>query len=58
MSGRTHLDELDDEIRDHLDRETQNYIDRGMTPEAAYYAARRKPSFWHVVPLEKASLAS
>jgi hypothetical protein len=42
MSGRRHLDGLDDEIRDHLERETQDNIDRGMTPEAAYYAARRK----------------
>jgi putative ABC transport system permease protein len=42
MSGGRHLEELDDEIRDHLERETQDNIDRGMTPEAAYYAARRK----------------
>jgi putative ABC transport system permease protein len=40
--GRKHLDDLDDEIRDHLERETQDNIDRGMTSEAAYYAARRK----------------
>jgi putative ABC transport system permease protein len=36
------LDDLDDEIRDHIDRETQDNLDRGMTPEAARAAARRK----------------
>ena len=41
MNGRHHLDGLDDEIRDHLDRETQANIDRGMTPEAARAAAHR-----------------
>ena len=29
------LDGLDDDIRDHLDRETQDNIDRGLAPEAA-----------------------
>jgi predicted permease len=42
MSDRKLLDGLDDEIRDHLERETQDNIDRGMTPEAAFEAARRK----------------
>src|SRR6266446_7517690 len=41
MSGDP-LDGLDDEIRDHLERDTQEYTDRGMTPNAAHYAARRK----------------
>lgn len=36
------LDSLDDDIRDHIERETQENIERGMTPEAARYAARRK----------------
>jgi hypothetical protein len=40
--SRRPLDELDDEIRDHLERETRDNIDRGMTAEAALYAARRK----------------
>src|SRR5262249_60347804 len=42
MSPRDHLDSLDDEIRDHLERDTQEHIERGMTPEAARDAARRK----------------
>ena len=42
MSPRDHLDGLDDEIREHLERDTQEHIDRGMTPDAARYAARRK----------------
>jgi hypothetical protein len=29
MNPRDHLDGLDDEIRDHLERDTQKYIDRG-----------------------------
>jgi predicted permease len=41
MSAGDPLDGLDDEIRDHLERDTQEHIDRGMTPEAARYAARR-----------------
>ena len=36
------LQELDEDIRDHLDRETQDNIQRGMTPEEARYAALRK----------------
>ncbi len=36
------LQELDEDIRDHLDRETQDNIERGMTPEEARYAALRK----------------
>jgi putative ABC transport system permease protein len=36
------LDDLDQDIRDHIARETQDNIDRGMTPEEARYAARRK----------------
>lgn len=33
--GRRALDGLDDDIRDHLERVTQENIDRGMTPEEA-----------------------
>jgi hypothetical protein len=40
-SKRT-LDELDQDIRDHIDRETQDNIERGMSPEEARYAALRK----------------
>jgi putative ABC transport system permease protein len=42
MTGREHLDDLDEEIRDHLEREAQDNVDCGMTPEAARDAARRK----------------
>jgi putative ABC transport system permease protein len=35
-------DSLDDDIRDHIERETQDNIDRGMTPPAARLAALRK----------------
>src|SRR5215467_719088 len=36
------LTDLDQDIRDHLDRETQDNIDRGMSPEHARNAALRK----------------
>jgi predicted permease len=36
------LDELDADIRDHIARETQDNIDRSMSPEEAHYAATRK----------------
>jgi putative ABC transport system permease protein len=36
------LEQLDEDIRDHLERETQDNIDRGMSPEDARYAALRK----------------
>jgi predicted permease len=36
------LDDLDEDIRGHIARETQDNIDRGMTPEEARYAAMRK----------------
>jgi hypothetical protein len=36
------LTDLDADIRDHIDRETQDNIDRGMTREEARYAALRK----------------
>jgi predicted permease len=33
--GRRVLDDLDQDIRDHIERETQDNIDRGMAPEEA-----------------------
>jgi putative ABC transport system permease protein len=36
------LDDLDEDIREHIARETQDNIERGMTPEEARYAAMRK----------------
>ena len=39
--GRANLDDLDDEIRDHIRRETDENIARGMAPDEAYAAARR-----------------
>jgi putative ABC transport system permease protein len=36
------LDELDDDIRDHIAQETQDNIERGMSPEEARFAALRK----------------
>lgn len=36
------LDDLDQEIHEHIELATQENIDRGMTPAEARYAARRK----------------
>src|SRR5438046_1266819 len=36
------LESLDEDIRDHLKRETRDNIERGMAPEDARYAALRK----------------
>ena len=36
------MDDLDQDIRDHIEMETQDNIERGMSPEAARYAALRK----------------
>ena len=36
------LKQLDQDIRDHIERETSDNIERGMTPEEARYAALRK----------------
>ena len=41
MMGRM-LDSLDDDIRDHIERETRDNIERGMPPEEARHAALRK----------------
>jgi MacB-like periplasmic core domain len=43
MRGRKRMfEELDQDIRDHIARETQDNIERGMSPEEARYAAMRK----------------
>jgi predicted permease len=43
MRRRKHfLDDLDHDIREHIERETQDNIDRGMSSEDARYAALRK----------------
>jgi len=39
---RRMLQQLDDEIREHIETETQDNIARGMSPEDAHYAAMRK----------------
>ena len=36
------MEDLDQDIRDFIERETQDNIDRGMPPEEAHYAALRK----------------
>jgi putative ABC transport system permease protein len=36
------LEDLDQDIRDHIERETQDNIERGMSQEEARYAATRK----------------
>jgi putative ABC transport system permease protein len=36
------LEQLNEEIREHIERETQDNIGRGMPPEEAHYAAVRK----------------
>jgi predicted permease len=36
------MEELEQDIRDHIERETQDNIERGMPPEEARYAAVRK----------------
>jgi predicted permease len=40
--GKRMLEELDADIREHIERETQDNIERGMSPEDARYAALRK----------------
>src|SRR5438477_12873028 len=36
------LEDLDQDIRDHIEKETQDNIERGMPPEEARYAAVRQ----------------
>src|SRR5206468_12506025 len=41
-SRRRLLDGLEDEVREHIERETAGNIERGMTPQEARLAALRK----------------
>jgi hypothetical protein len=49
------LDDLDDDTRDHLDRETAENIARGMTPDEAAAAAKR--AFGNVMLTREAARA-
>ncbi|MGB7435838.1 MAG: ABC transporter permease [Candidatus Acidiferrum sp.] len=40
--GKRLLNDLDQEIREHIELATQENLERGMSPEEAYYAALRK----------------
>ncbi len=42
MKRKRMMEALDEDIRDHIERETQDNIERGMSPEDARYAAMRK----------------
>jgi len=42
MRRKRMLEGLDEDIRDHIARETQDNLERGMTPQEARYAAMRK----------------
>jgi hypothetical protein len=42
LRRRRMLQQLDDEICEHIETETQDNIARGMSPEDAHYAALRK----------------
>jgi hypothetical protein len=42
MRRKRLLDDLDQDIRDHIARETEDNIARGMSPSEAHYAALRK----------------
>ncbi len=42
MRRKRMMEELDQDIQDHIERETQDNIERGMSPEDARYAATRK----------------
>ncbi len=45
MSRRKRMMEsLDQDIREHIEMETQDNIERGMSPEEAHYAALRQNS--------------
>src|SRR6185503_8159808 len=52
---RDSLNQLDEDIRDHIDRETQNNIARGMAPGAAHATARR--AFGNVTLTKEAARA-
>src|SRR5215472_532297 len=40
--GKRMMKNFDEDVRDHIERETQDNIERGMPPEEARYAALRK----------------
>src|SRR6185295_1051791 len=42
MKSRHHLESLDQDIREHIEHETRDNIERGMSPEEARQAAMRK----------------
>ena len=50
------LANLEQDIRDHLERETQDNIDRGMSPDDARSAALRK--FGNVARVKEETLGS
>jgi hypothetical protein len=52
---RDSLNELDQDIRDHLDRETAANVARGMTPDAAHAAAQR--AFGNILLTKEATRA-
>ena len=47
------MEELDQDIRDHIERETEDNIERGMSAEEARYAALRK--FGNVTRIKEAT---
>src|SRR5580765_2458569 len=49
------LENLDQDIRDHIEMETQDNIERGMSPEEAHYVAVRK--FGNVMRVEEETRA-
>jgi putative ABC transport system permease protein len=64
MKRRSHFDGLDQEIRDHIEAETQDNLNRGMTQDEARRAACRKfgnvsrvcedtYAVWHVIWFEQ-----
>ena len=50
------LNDLDENIRDHIEAETQDNIARGMPPEDARYAALRK--FGNVTRIQRRNTRS
>ena len=48
------LNDLDQDIRDQIERETQDNIERGMSAEEARYAALRK--FGNVTQVQEETL--
>jgi len=56
MSRRKRMmEDLDRDIRDFIERETQDNIERGLPPEEARYAALRK--FGNVTRMKEGGLA-